>query len=326
MSRRRRIAVIETGRREHPAATAWSALQARDINPASITVLKDSQHSSVFRLDGAGPAGSSVIAKRSTLASLLTEQTVYEQALSRLPLRPLRCYGLLRGEDSVYGWLFLEDAGNDCYSADLFEHRALVAKWLGRTHSSAVELAHQCKLPDRGPLFFRNLLQAGSGRIRQSLDKPSLRAGDPDLLKTVVSQLQILFDRWDEVEEYCERVPKTLVHGDLKSKNLRIRAFAPGPELFALDWEVAGWATPAVDLHFVEELELYLDAVRDVWPHLSLVDLRQLRFCGRLFRLVASIYWATAGLEHDWLERTMRHVELYSSRLNELIRTAGWEA
>jgi hypothetical protein len=225
----------------------------------------------------------------------------------------------------VSGWLFLEDAGNECYSAELVDHRALAAKWLGATHARGAALAGECQLPDRGPIYFWKLLLAGRDRIRNSLANPALSPGDRDLLAAILSQLQIVADHWNHVERACESLPTTLVHGDLKSKNLRVQVFASGPVLFALDWEVAGRATPAVDLYFIDELEVYLQTVRDTWPHLSLDDLRQVRNCGGLFRLMASVCWAAFGLEYHWLERTMRHLALYHSRLSEHIRAAGWE-
>jgi hypothetical protein len=319
--------VIETELREHPAVAAWNAVQSRNEEPSRIVALKDNQHSSVFRLEGIGPdASSSVIAKRSKLGGLLTEWAVYRQVLTRLPVTPLRAYEFLQNQDGTTGWLFLEDAGDERWSTDLVEHRALAGNWLGTVHASASALPDGCHLPDRGPAFFQGLLLSGSDRIRQSLDNPVLSWEHRDVLKAVLHHLEVLALHWDDVERSCERVPKTLVHGDLKSKNLRVRELGSTPVLFALDWEVAGWATPAVDLHFVDELELYLNAVRSTWPCLSIEDLWRLRNCGRLFRLAASVYWEAAGLEHDWLDRTMRRFALYSLRLNELILAAGWEA
>ncbi len=325
MSKRRNsIRTIETGLSDHPAVTAWRTIQANGAEPARIAVLKDNQHSSVYRLDGIGRGGASLIAKRSTLGSLLTERAVYEKVLAKLPARNLRCYGFLEHEDAVSGWLFLEDAGSECYSADLAEHRALAAKWLGATHASSAELSEQCQLPGREPVYFWKLLVDGTNRLRNSLSNSALSPENREVVTAILSHLQVLADHWEKVEQHCERAPRTLVHGDLKSKNLRIRNFADGPVLFALDWEVAGWATPAVDLYFIDELELYLETVRQTWPHLSLDDLQVLRNCGRFFRLVASVYWAASGLEQDWLDRTMRHLTLYCSRLDGQIRAAGW--
>src|SRR5437667_10889995 len=62
----------------HPAVRAWGQLHP-DSEPLRIEPLRVGRRRKVYRLQGAGPDGSAVIAKRSRKADALIERTVYEE-------------------------------------------------------------------------------------------------------------------------------------------------------------------------------------------------------------------------------------------------------
>src|SRR2546426_1050377 len=114
----------------HPAVHAWRQLYPHS-EPHRIAPLRVRQRKNkVYRLEGAGGAGTAVIAKRSRKADALIERTVYEEIFPRITVPSLRYYGSLEDADAEYCWLFLEDATGAKYSKLLAAERAQVARWL----------------------------------------------------------------------------------------------------------------------------------------------------------------------------------------------------
>src|SRR5260370_28709409 len=136
---------------EQPPVWEWSELRSVRVRPDAVEVLKDRKDSKVYRLDGAGPGGSNVIAKWCSQANALLERTIYEKVLSRLPFPTLRYYGLLEEEGSEFCWVFIEDAGGVRYCPDIEEHCVLAAEWLGVLPTSGPELGPYFGLPQNAP-------------------------------------------------------------------------------------------------------------------------------------------------------------------------------
>src|SRR5881409_3789263 len=207
----------------HPAVVAWCRLYP-DAEPLRITPLKVRRRKNqVYRLEGAGWAGTAVIAKRSRKADALIERTVYEEILPRLTVPSLRYYGSLEDPDAEYCWLFLEEATGAKYSKLLAAERAQVARWLALLHTSAAEAAAKAGLPDGGPGRYREFLRSAREGILQHLDNPVLDPDDIAFLDAMLARLTELDGHWNRLEEICDGVPQTLVHGDLNGKNLRLR-------------------------------------------------------------------------------------------------------
>src|SRR6266568_7021649 len=92
---------------EHRAVKAWARLCPPSREPIRVTVLKpENKTSSVYRLDGLGPSGSAVIAKRKRIGSMALELTIYREILPHTGLRTLDCYGFTDDPDPGFGWLF----------------------------------------------------------------------------------------------------------------------------------------------------------------------------------------------------------------------------
>src|SRR5438094_1019393 len=139
--------------REHPAVQAWRELQPRRVEPESIETLQHRNKSAIYRLEGVGPGGSAVIAKRCRQVTALVERAIYEDILPHLPIPSLHYYGFVE-EEGPFCWLFLEDAGGEKYSPSIREHCVLAGRWLGRMHTSAARIAAAARLPDRGPSHY----------------------------------------------------------------------------------------------------------------------------------------------------------------------------
>src|SRR2546423_531351 len=101
---------------EHPAVRAWSQLSCERVAPDSIQVLKRKQKSAAYRLVGARPNGTAIIAKRCQTATARVERAIYESFLPQMPLPALACRGFVPEPEGEFCWLFLDDAGGDEYS------------------------------------------------------------------------------------------------------------------------------------------------------------------------------------------------------------------
>jgi energy-coupling factor transporter ATP-binding protein EcfA2 len=204
--------------KNHPAVHAWCQVHPL-IEPLGITPLVVRRRKNmVYRLEGAGPAGSAVIAKRCPNAVAQIERTVYEDILPRLAIPSLCHYGSLEEPDSEYTWLFMEEASGADYSNFLAEQRAQSARWLGLLHSSAAAPAAKARLPDAGPIRYLDCLRASRELMRQHLDNPVLWPDDVSFIHEIQARLDDLEAHWNRVEEICEGMPHTLVHGDFNGK------------------------------------------------------------------------------------------------------------
>lgn len=305
---------------QYAAVRAWNKLFSKTSAPNSVEVLqevkKGNSHSCIYRLNGVGPGGTSVIAKRSAARCARVEHTIYDEILRLLPISSLSCYGCVDEPETEYGWLFLEDAGGDEFANSIEEHRRLAARWLGRMHVSAARVPASSRLPDRGPQHYLDHLRFARQIIQRNLDDSALTSHDLQVVEDVLSQGHLLESRWDRVEELCHRFPRTLVHGDFAQKNFRMRSTDGGIDLLAFDWEMAGYGIPApdiaelsgrgvprrrVDRHLPDtELLDYWSVVRESWSDLGLTGLQELAELGAMFRLLAAISWESESIPRWW--------------------------
>jgi hypothetical protein len=257
----------------------------------------------------------------------LIERAVYEEILPDVPVTSPRFYGQATDGDE-FGWLFMEDVGEERFSAASPAHRTLAAQWLGRLHSSAAPLDAAARLPDRGPAHYLDHLHVGCEAISGNLHNPGLSPEDREILGAVVAQCDALELRWAEIERFCADIPATLVHGDFRSKNIRMRALDSGMALFPIDWETAGWGVPAADLAAprgqtpaaLVDLGTYASIAREHWPGLDEGTLQGLVTVGGVFRRLAAISWESLGLAHRWPQKAVASMRIYQDDLRHLCR------
>jgi aminoglycoside phosphotransferase (APT) family kinase protein len=109
---------------------------------------------------------------------------------------------------------------------------------------------------------------------------------------------------WSDVVAFASSLPRVFVHGDFSPLNLRVRPLDRGEVVVPLDWEKAGWGTPAVDLAWVD-MDAYRAVARDIVPSMALLDPQRIRACADLFRV----------LSHDWTRKKATKVRQYAQRL-----------
>ena len=128
------------------------------------------------------------------------------------------------------------------------EHRRLAARWLATIQLHAGEFVRTSALPDRGPRHYLVHLLNAREEIERHLRRPSAAADGPLVLEDLLSKLDMLESRWREVAAFCDTLPRTLVHGDLVPKNMRILRDGRSIGLAVFDWETAGLGVQAPDL------------------------------------------------------------------------------
>jgi Ser/Thr protein kinase RdoA (MazF antagonist) len=165
-------------------------------------------------------------------------------------------------------------------------------------------------------------------------------ATDPELaavLEDLVAKLDVVAAGWLELTDFCDTLPRTLVHADLSRKNLRIARDADGLRLLAFDWSEAGWGIQAADfaqlprnsgrLHGFSAdacLETYRACLAESGYDLSAEAVELMAVAGNLFRCLAGIDWLCTGMTATWgPAEKLRH---YSLWLGDAIQAAGWSA
>ncbi|MBV7336729.1 aminoglycoside phosphotransferase family protein [Chloroflexi bacterium TSY] len=320
--------VTQANSSEHLAVKTWHELGLSRVEPEAIVTLKAqqtaSQMSATYRLEGVGPGGSGVIAKRCQQTTGVIEHTIYKEILPHLPIPTLSCYGFVAEPEGEFCWLFLEDAGSEAYVPQCAAQRLLAAAWLGKMHTAAASLIVTVQLPDRGPVHYLNHLRSARNTILQHFDNPALRDEDRELLRSILQQLDLVESNWSQVETFCRSVSRTLVHGDFVSKNVGVQRDDGRMILLPFDWETAGWGAPAADVLRID-LPAYWAAVYDDWPGVELQTLEQMAIIGQLFRgSLAPINWEAQSLAYEWVQSSMSCLHVFHTRLTEAIRASGW--
>jgi thiamine kinase-like enzyme len=313
--------------RAHPAFQAWQSLSMEVTLPTGLVVLKaqrnEGEKSGVYRLEGCGPGGSAVIAKRCQRPIAAVERVIYEDVLPNLSEPGLKYYGFIEEPEGNFTWLFLEDAGGEEYSPGVEKHRHMAARWLAHLHVATERSAALSRIPARGPKSYLEHLRTACDRILGNLRNPALAEQDRQSLMSLVGVCRLLTPRWSRMREFCERMPHAVVHGDFVEKNLRIRNGSAGPILIPFDWEMAGCATPAADLAECPDLDAYYSEVRSSWPHLTLADIRRMAEIGRIFRWAAALDWASWGLAFSWIGKSMEHLKCYLGEITDHLAGSG---
>jgi ATP-binding cassette subfamily B protein len=306
---------------EHPAVAAWGQLASVPSSPRAIVILKpEKKRSAVYRLEGAGPGGSAVIAKRGQTKRLRKELMVYREVICHLPFRTLHCYGCVEDRDPRFAWLFLEDAGDKRFSSGSPEHRALAARWLAALHQSCRQIGVLEEwLPAFGSAYYRNIVFVARDTLQRALSNPALSAGDVTTLRAILSQCDTAERGWSEVEEVCHLLPQTIVHGDFSAKNVRTCVGENGLELLPLDWDAAGWGVPASDLSQAD-IAVYWSVIRNQGLSLSPDELTRIANVGKLFWALEPITGEAESLASGWVDNVMRKMRAYHSQLTEALK------
>ena len=293
----------------HPVLAAWNRLQSTPAEISTLEVWRESPRhhpASVYLLEFKSGGPGSVFAKRCERASGQVERFCYEEVVPRLALSSPAYFGSTDEPDGT-SWLFLEDVGREKFSAQDPTHRALASRWIGRLHRHGTEIEAARQLPEAGPPRYFQHLRDAHMRIREHFENPGLTSADREHLTGTLALLDRVEGRWDAIVRGCAGLPETVVHGDFRPKNVRIREEADGPILYALDWELAGWGIPVVDLApgrgalGVLQIDpgIYAGELRSHGPRLDREEVERFSLIGFMLRRLAAIDWESLSLHFE---------------------------
>jgi hypothetical protein len=208
---------------------------------------------------------------------------------------------------------------------------------LAHLHATAAANSHWDWLPDRGPSHYRRRLDVVVAAIAAQLARSDWSPEEHRVLEAVFEACQAVTRSWSRVEGLCAGIPATVVHGDIKRKNLRVDSGHPGLGLQAFDWANCGWAVPAVDLAGSARSDSPLGANPDLdvyhaeitaWrPSLSSSRVVALAIAGCVFRCLDVIGWELVWLSAarksrargdfaSWHERPLTNLRICAEELH----------
>lgn len=329
--------VVQTDFLDHPAVKAWEKTQPEFVEPKYIEVLTQKKKGSVYRLAGVGPQKSAVIAKRCKSEKAGIERIIYEEVFPSLIVPTPNFYGYSREQDGIFWWLFLEDVGNQPLSSIIAQHRTLAAQWLGEMNSSVEITNLSSHLPNRGPEYYQRYISLVLEMVPKIKINYSLVEDYQDLFKSILSMCNYLGEHWNQIENFCNIFPRTIVHGDCQVKNVHVRLRHNAWEVLPFDWASAGWGLPATDLGqlglpykktppTIPDHKTYLEVVRERWSSFDLETVENLANLGQLFwsLKVISISLPEFNDREAYLEGLLHNYGVYASVLNSAIRAADW--
>jgi thiamine kinase-like enzyme len=325
---------------EDSVGRAWSRFEPKS-RPAQIRPIfdgserekgrKHKKKSAVFRLVAAGSEGSDVIAKRCKRRVARLERLIHSEILPGACLPSLKILGVLEQPRTELAWLFMEDAGGREYVSADNGHYSAAVRWLARLHTScALEEALEPRLRHRNLEYFRDCLDSGVSAIRTKSAEGALSREDRELLDSLTRRLEAVRARWSQIVEVCHGVPSTLVHGDFVAKNIRVRGSRSRIQLLVLDWDAAGWGTPALDLASLwrsrepRDARPYWKQIKAEWPELTIEKIDRLTLVGRVFRLLRAIHWTESRLLAKDGVRMIPHLASYEVDLAFVSRELDW--
>jgi len=278
----------------------------------------------VCRIEGVGPGGSGIVAKRCRRADGEFEAFIYSEVLERLSMESVRCYGFIDEGSGEHGWLFLEDCGSTQIADKRESFPIAFANWLALLHGSASNLPIRARLPERGPAWYLETLRTARLGLCQSLPERNWSNLDRSAVERTLVCFEVLERNWHVVEERCVGLPWTLVHCDLQPKNVLVRHTASGIAFLPLDWEEAGWGPPAADLAAIDAVSYWSTARRT----LASTEFRrveeQIR-CGVLFKILSAVGWETIRLAAGSEGKAMRRLRIYAPQLTASTQALGLE-
>lgn len=287
------------GRDLHPAVAGWRAYAGTAARPVAVETIARSEKSAVYRLRGAGPGGSGIVAKAQSPEGLRVERTVYQRVLPLASVSTVSCYGTIEMPDG-WCWIFLEDAGGRAYAPGSSRDRVLAARWLAEMHAATSRLTPPASLPKNDMLRYRNTV----ARVRESLTDAARRrplaATDHRTLTGIVRQLDALDASWPDIEAQAIALPTGLMHGDFCARNLRVRVARGVTELAVLDWDMAAWGVCVSDLagatleSATPSTRVYWQTIRRSFPYIDQDAVRAAARAGAILRLIAALEWELA--------------------------------
>jgi Ser/Thr protein kinase RdoA (MazF antagonist) len=285
--------------------------------PARIERLKE-RKSAVFRVHP--PAGEPRIVKRCSVATGRVEAAIYREVLARLPRSAPRLLGY--AEDGDDAWLVLEDAGGRSYDARDPDDRVVAGRYLAILHDAASDLVDRVALPRRGADHYRVVTASASETVEAARSQAAWPRERISTLDDLARSIEVVADRWSEIDATLEPFPTTLVHGGFAGKNVHVRDDAERDPILAFDWEAGGWGVPVADLSAVDVASYLAHASAPF--RLGIDDADRFATIGAVLWHLAPIPGELPVIRAGYLGRIVDKFTYYRGHVVPALRRLGW--
>lgn len=304
---------------------AWERVAGQSAAPPAVTTIKDNAKSAVYQLARAADDGRNVVAKHCSRPVALKEIFIHTEILRNVPGGRLAYHGLVDNGSDERVWLFLEEAEGETFTTRNPAHLAAAAEWFACLHRYASIQSRVFDLPLRDTNYYIHVAQSARRTIEENIDNPAISEHYREILREIIDCCARFTANADYVDHVVRLLPPTLVHGDIKPKNVRVLQDGERSLFFPFDWGQAGWGTPAADLCKVDR-DVYWAQAR-VWGlRVDRDDVEQVADLGRALWAMSAISGEASNLAQRWVDRTMAKMWDYRAKLVALSETAGWNA
>jgi aminoglycoside phosphotransferase (APT) family kinase protein len=274
------------------------------------------QHHSPAFLVTDGFAKRSLALKRQRQKAADVEHVVLRNILPGLTVLAAWSHGVHRSRNTPgEAWLATDHVAGRDFDRNGPVDSAALARWIGSVHVRAVRAADVRVLPDHGPDHWRRQFEQAMAVLNEASANEHLTRNELDNVQQMQRQFEGVLARWRQMVDLLNTTPRTLTHGDLTERNIRMVLGELGPLPVVFDWETAGYGSPMIDLGLVD-LDEYHDVVAAAWPGLSRDTLVLLRALGALTWTAYVIVPEAINLQSRWPHRAAGKLEQYLDRLS----------
>lgn len=284
------------------ALAAWDSVESGEA-VADVRALQARKRKSVvFRFELV--TGRSVVAKCGVVGAVMREVAAYE-VCQRIAEAAPRLVGTAHNPDDRRAWIFVEFLeGREPRSTDPLDLDA-VAAWMARVHARGMPFGPG-SLPALDVWSVIGSIESAMSAWSENREERVHVRQDVQRAVGALDEAGGVADRWHA------DVPKTLVHGSVRVKNLRVDPTSPVVAR-AFDWGAASWGWPARDVSKLARLggrrtlDAYRSAARDLGFPLSEDATRGLVAAGELLRSAEHL------ARHLWSDATASTISVAST-------------
>jgi hypothetical protein len=323
-------AASEAGERQKAAGErairAWVGLAPDSKVPARVETLKPPRHrgkSVVLGLGAVGPGGMHVVAKELLDEDAHTELAVYRHVLPRLSVRGPELIGFTESERAGRTWLFLEAVTGARFDKSDRNHVARATLWVATLHAETASGSFGSHVPRRGPDHYTALMRRAVSGLAEVSSNQALTEGQRGRLQKVSALLDRIRASSERFADAYSTLPGALVHGDFKGNNMAFSMADGARELRVFDWSESHWGPMAVDVWSIDSFDYQIALERRGLIYDSGTIEQWMRF-GSVLRWASAIFWEIPRLRYPWVERPMRRMTLFESRLRAAIESSPW--
>lgn len=304
---------------------AWSEFSGHGMleEVRTLRAPRDEGKSVVFGLGRVGPGGVGVVAKELLSEAAQTELTVYRDVLPRLSNRGPDVIGSIDSIADGRMWLFLEEIRGPGFDKKDPEQVGIASRWLAEFHSGTSQSGLDGLLARREPEYYTSLGRRALADLDEVAANPMLDKSQIGVLRQLSGHLSRFVGSSAAFGDVYVSMPSALVHGDFKGNNMAFTKRTVHQDLRVFDWSEAHRGPLAIDTWRVDH-QAYQTALRDAGIKDWLEGFDAWTLFGSVTRWVMAVSWELPRLRYQWVDRPMRRMSLYETRLRSTLEESHW--